>query len=117
MTIYNAADMESTSVVIANGDKISSLANLKGKRLCAIKMPGAWTTGTLSLYSSPSGAGSADALPVYNGETGAQVTFQVAANRWVEVPLGVGYSIRDVALYSSSAQGADRTLVLYFREV
>ena len=116
MSQYNASDMEMISVTIGATGKLSTVANAGGKRLAAIKMPAAWTAGTLTLYCSPTGTGS-DGIQVIDGESGSAKTLTVTAGVWVEVPPEFGYSVRNVQLFSSVAQAEERTLNLYFREV
>lgn len=112
---YNAGDTSTITVTIANAGQLSTVAQLGSKRLAAIKMPAAWTTGTITLYHSLNGAGT-DSYAVNDG-TGSTKTLTVSAGQTTEVPPDFAWAFSNIQLYSSVAQGAERTLTLIVREV
>lgn len=103
-------------VTIANGESLSSVANLGRRSLLAIVTPAAWTTASLTFQGSDDGAAFAD---IYDdGVERAIASAIVVASRWLVMPApDLWLSIPFLKLRSGSAaspvnQAALRTIKL-----
>lgn len=108
--------LEAIPVTIANGQSLSDAVDLGDKVLCAIQMPDAWTTASLTLQASYDGVTFADV-----SAGGEYEVSSVAASKFLllhtsYVFTGIRYlKIRSGTSGTPVNQGADRTLQLMVR--
>lgn len=116
--VYPLTAVDTATVVIANGDSLSTAATIPpGYRVAAVVMPTAWTAASLTFAVSFSAVGTY--LPLYEG--GAEYTItEAAASRAINVdPLAL-YPWTQIKLRSGTAgtpvaQGGARTITLVLR--
>lgn len=113
----------SVDVTIASGASVSEPFNLQGKALVGIVMPAAWTAAGIAFAGSVSGR-IADMQQIYdNGGNPEYCT--AAASKPIAFPNSDALFFPFLQLISVStadkvtpvAQGADRTLTLFFRSL
>ena len=95
------------SVSIANGQQESAEIVTNGMSLCGILTPAALTGTALTFEASDVAGGTY--LPVYNSS--GQVSYTVAANRYVAIDPKDFQGIQFLKIKSGSAEGAARTLL------
>lgn len=106
---------------IASGASGSEIIATQGKALVGLIMPAAWTAAAIQYYGSI--AGSPRELKVLkDGGTGNLLQTLVAADDWVVFPMSdafFGTFLQLVSVTAASvtpvAQGADRDIILLFR--
>jgi hypothetical protein len=95
------------SVAIANGQQESAAIQTHGLSLCGIQLPAAFT-GTAVTFEACDTVGGTY-LPVYNA--GGQVSYTVAASRYIAIDPKDFYGIQFLKIKSGSAEAAARTLI------
>jgi hypothetical protein len=94
-------------VIIANGQTESAEIITNGMSLCGLLLPAALTGTAITFEASDVSGGTY--LPVYNS-TG-QVSYTVAANRYVAIDPKDFQGIQFLKIKSGSAEGAARTII------
>lgn len=100
------------TVTIANGASLSGALNIASRNFFGIIMPSSWTAASLTFQ------GSFDGTNFYNlyDESGTEVTFTVAASRYVIISTPAKFlglkklKIRSGTSGSAVNQGGDRTI-------
>jgi hypothetical protein len=99
------------SVVIANGDTVSSAAFMKNGVAGAIQLPAALTGTALTFQVSYDGV----TYTALYGTDGNAVSYTVAASRVIPLNKEVFAAFPFIKLVSGSAEGAARTLTIFIR--
>jgi len=107
-----AGNLISTTVVIPNGQTTSAAFDIGGFTLVGMILPSALTSTAMKINASDSLAGTY--VPVY-GPTGTQISYTVAASRYVVIPPTDLQGVNFIELVAGSAEGADRTITLILK--
>ena len=108
---------------IANGASVTEMIPVQGKALVGVLMPASWTAAALGFKVSLNGSPrSADLVPVYTNNGTPMTTAALTAATFVPFPaldafFGPFIQIASVTANTTTgvAQGAERTLILLFR--
>ena len=98
------------TVTIANGQTVSTAADLAGASICGVWLPAAFTGTTLTFQASRTVDGT------YGAVQGVSLT-PVAAGQFVPVDPTKFYGVRFVKVVSGSAEGAARSVILATRVI
>ena len=104
--------VETTTVVIANGESLSGAKDLRGRKLVAIIMPDTWTAASLTFQASVDGT---NYFNVYDGSS--ERTLSVSASYYSALNIADWVGFRYLKIRSGTAgtpvnQGGARTLTL-----
>jgi len=103
-----AATTYSYNPVIANGATASDGMRLSGDNLIGISFPAAMTSATMTVETSMDGV---------TWKALAGVTLSVTANESYNIAVGTVQGWPFVRLIAASAEGAERTLTVLFKEL
>lgn len=106
------------TVIIANGESLSSGTKIGGAAIVGVELPAAWTAANLTFQVSTDGSAYKD---LYDS-TGAEIVVTAAASRYVRLPAVDFFGFRYVKVRSGTSgtpvnQGAERSITLVTKEI